>query len=107
MLSKKVGAPVMMRITREEEHYIGRARPSLHGRIKVGFTKEGRITAIDMFAVGDNGPYDPAGDDNMAGRMVSLLYQPPAMRWRGVSASSPTRSRARRRARPAACRGSR
>ena len=44
LLSKKTGAPVMMRITREEEHYIGRARPSLHGRMKVGFTKEGRIT---------------------------------------------------------------
>ena len=26
LLSKKANAPVMMRITREEEHYIGRAR---------------------------------------------------------------------------------
>ncbi len=62
ILSKKVGAPVMMRISREEEHYIGRARPSLHGRLKVGFTKEGNITAVDMFVVCDNGPYDPQGD---------------------------------------------
>ena len=45
LLSKKTGAPVMMRISREEEHYIGRARPSIHGRLKVGFTKDGRITA--------------------------------------------------------------
>ncbi len=45
LLAKKTGAPVMMRITREEENYIGRARPSLHGRMKVGFSKEGRITA--------------------------------------------------------------
>ena len=29
----------MMRITREEEHYIGRGRPSLNGRIKAGFDK--------------------------------------------------------------------
>ena len=85
LLSKKVGAPVMMRISREEEHYIGRARPSLHGRLKVGFTKEGRITAIDMFVVMDNGPYDPQGDANNSGRMVSLMYQPQTMRWRGVS----------------------
>ena len=85
MLSKKAGAPVMMRISREEEHYIGRARPSLHGRMKVGFTKEGQITAIDMFVVCDNGPYDPQGDANQSGRIVSLLYQPPAMRWRGLS----------------------
>ena len=41
MLSKKTGAPVMMRISREEEHYIGRARPSLIGRIKVGI-RQGR-----------------------------------------------------------------
>jgi xanthine dehydrogenase molybdenum-binding subunit len=85
LLSKKTGAPVMMRISREEEHYIGRARPSLHGRLKVGFTKEGRITAIDMFVVMDNGPYDPQGDANQSGRMVSLMYQPQAMRWRGIT----------------------
>jgi xanthine dehydrogenase molybdenum-binding subunit len=85
ILSKKTGAPVMMRISREEEHYIGRARPSLHGRLKVGFTKEGQITAIDMFVVCDNGPYDPQGDANQSGRMVSLMYQPPAMRWRGIT----------------------
>ena len=85
IMSKKVGAPVMMRISREEEHYIGRARPSLHGRMKVGFAKDGRITAIDMFVVCDNGPYDPQGDANNSGRMVSLMYQPPAMRWRGLT----------------------
>ena len=27
LLAKKTGAPVMMRISREEEHYIGRTRP--------------------------------------------------------------------------------
>jgi xanthine dehydrogenase molybdenum-binding subunit len=85
LLSKKTGAPVMMRISREEEHYIGRARPSIHGRLKVGFAKDGRITAIDMFVICDSGPYDPQGDANQSGRMVSLMYQPPAMRWRGLS----------------------
>ena len=45
LLSKKANAPVMMRITREDEHYIGRARPALHSRVKVGFDKDGRITA--------------------------------------------------------------
>jgi CO/xanthine dehydrogenase Mo-binding subunit len=85
ILSRKTGQPVMMRISREEEHYIGRARPSLHGRLKVGFSQEGKITAIDMFVICDNGPYDPQGDANQSGRMVSLMYQPPAMRWRGLS----------------------
>ena len=85
LLSKKCNAPVMMRISREEEHFIGRGRPSIAGRMKVGFTKEGRITAVDMYSVLDNGPYDQAGDCGQSGRIVSLLYQPPAMRWRGIS----------------------
>ena len=85
LLSKKLNAPVMMRIDRETEHYIGGARPAVHGRLKVGFAKDGRITALDMFVVNENGPYEPVGDTGMTGRMVSLLFQPPAMRWRGVS----------------------
>jgi CO/xanthine dehydrogenase Mo-binding subunit len=85
ILAKKCNAPVMMRVSREEEHYIGRGRPSLTGRLKVGFAKDGRITAVDMYAVADNGPYDQAGDCGMSGRIVSLLYQAPAMRWRGIS----------------------
>ena len=66
----------------------------LHGRMKVGFAKEGRITALDMFVICDNGPYDPVGDADSSGRIVSLLYQPPAMRWRGVTVltNTPPRS---------------
>src|SRR5438445_13692652 len=82
LLSKKVNAPVMMRITREEEHYIGGARPGLHGRMKIGFSKEGRITALDLFVVGENGPYEQGGDTVPSGRIVSLVYQPEAMPFR-------------------------
>lgn len=85
LLSKKCNAPVMMRITREEEHFIGRARPSLTGRMKVGFSKEGRIIALDMFSIINNGPYDSVGDAPTSGRIVSLLYQPQAMRFRGLT----------------------
>jgi CO/xanthine dehydrogenase Mo-binding subunit len=75
----------MMRVSRDDEHSIGRARPAFHGRAKIGFAKDGRITALDLLVVGDNGPYTPGGDVNMSGRIVSLLYQPQAMRWRGVT----------------------
>ena len=94
LLAKKTGAPVMMRITREEENYIGRGRPSLHGRIKAGFSKEGRLTALDMYVICDNGPYDMVGDAFSSGRIVSVLYQPQTMRWRGVSVltNTPPRS---------------
>jgi len=93
-LSKKANAPVMMRISREEEGFIGRARPSFLGRMKVGFSSEGRIVALDMFVICDNGPYDAQGDAGSSGRIVSLLYQPQAMRWRGVTVltNTPPRS---------------
>jgi len=90
LLAKKANAPVMMRISREEETFIGRGRPSLAGRYKVGFAKNGRITAIDMFVICNTGPYDAVGDAPTAGRIVSLLYQPPAMRWRGVTVMTNT-----------------
>src|SRR3984893_3234107 len=94
LLSKKANAPVMMRISREEETFIGRARPGFQGRMKVAFSKEGRILAVDMFVISDNGPYDAQGDAPTSGHMVSLLYQPPAMRWRGVTVltNTPPRS---------------
>ncbi|MGA9797734.1 MAG: xanthine dehydrogenase family protein molybdopterin-binding subunit [Terriglobales bacterium] len=94
LLAKKTNTPVMMRISREEETFIGRARPSFQGRMKVGFSKEGRITALDMFVICDNGPYDAVGDAPSSGRIVSLLYQPQTMRWRGVTVltNTPPRS---------------
>jgi CO/xanthine dehydrogenase Mo-binding subunit len=85
LLARKANAPVMMRISREEEYYIGRARPAMLGRMKIAFSKEGRITGLDMFVICDNGAYDAVGDANSAGRIVSLLYQPQAMRWRGLT----------------------
>jgi xanthine dehydrogenase molybdenum-binding subunit len=94
LLAKKTNAPVMMRISREEEGFIGRARVGIQGRMKVGFAKDGRITALDMFVICDNGPYDSQGDSASSGRIVSLLYQPQAMRWRGVTVltNTPPRS---------------
>jgi len=94
LLSKKANAPVMMRISREEETFIGRARPSLMGRMKAGFSREGRIVALDMFVISNNGPYDAQGDVPTSGRIVSLLYQPEAMRWRGATilTNTPPRS---------------
>ena len=90
LLAKKCNAPVMMRLSREEETYIGRARPSLMGRAKVGFAKDGRITAVDMFSLINTGPYDAVGDAPTSGQMVSLLYQPETMRFRGLTVMTNT-----------------
>ena len=98
LLSKKTNAPVMMRITRDDETYIGRARPALHSRVKVGFRKDGRITALDGLAIVDNGPYDVVGDGRSAGDHISLSYQPMAMRWRTLTVLTNTPPRGAQRA---------
>jgi CO/xanthine dehydrogenase Mo-binding subunit len=85
LLSKKTNAPVMMRISREEEHFIGRSRTNMTGRVRAGFRRDGRITALDLFIVQDNGAYNSMGDFRSAGNAVSLIYQPLSMRWRGVN----------------------
>ena len=97
LLSRKANAPVMMRITREEESYIGRARTNMTGRARVGFAKDGRITALDLFIVQDTGAYGPLGDHRSAGLAASLIYQPPAMRWRAVNVVTNTPPRSQQR----------
>src|SRR5919197_335997 len=97
VLAKKTGAPVMMRISREEEYYIGRARTGMVGRAKAGFSRDGRITALDLFIVEDNGPYGPMGDHRSAGNAASLIWQPLAMRWRGVAVITNTPPRSQQR----------
>ena len=97
LLSKKAGAPVMMRVSREEELYFGRARTGMVGRAKAGFSKDGRITALDLFIVEDNGPYGPMGDHRSAGNAASLIWQPLAMRWRGVAVLTNTPPRSQQR----------
>jgi CO/xanthine dehydrogenase Mo-binding subunit len=84
-LSKKTGRPVQMRITRAEEYAIGSARPGFQGYIKMGFRADGRMTACDVYVVHDNGPNMGFWDFRNAGETMSVVYQPLAMRWRGIS----------------------
>ena len=45
----------------------------------------GRLTAVDVFIVQDNGPYEKQYDHDSAASICSLAYQPEAMRFRGIS----------------------
>src|SRR4029450_1397457 len=90
LLSRKTGRPVMMRISREEETYIGRMRPGFQARVKIGFRKDGRITAMDLFIIEDSGPYERQADNEITALIASLLYQPMALRFRGLSVATNT-----------------
>ncbi len=83
-LSKKIGRPVMLRITRAEEYYMGSNRAGFQGRAKIGFASDGRITAVDLYVVQSNGPNTGFWDYTEAGAAVSICYQPDAMRYRGI-----------------------
>ena len=74
------------------------ARAGIHSRVKVGFRKDGRITAVDLYTVADNGPYEAQGDFRSAANTVSLSYQPMAMRWRGITVLTNTPPRTSQRA---------
>ncbi|HEX7082202.1 MAG TPA: xanthine dehydrogenase family protein molybdopterin-binding subunit [Gammaproteobacteria bacterium] len=85
-MSRKLnGRPVMMRISRAEEYYLGFARTGFQGRIRMGFKPDGRVTAVDMYVVQENGATAGFPDWPSSGETVSILYQPEAMRWRGMN----------------------
>ena len=97
LFSRKINRPVMMRINRYEENYIGRARPGFQAQVKIGFRADGRITALDMYILGDGGPYGRSGDNMSAGSTASLAYTPLNQRHRGVAVYTNTPPKAAQR----------
>jgi len=83
LFSRKIGRPVMLRVTRYEENYIGRARPGFQSWLRMGFLESGKCNAIDLIVVQESGPYG-ASDYNTAGMIADLTYTPGNMRFRGV-----------------------
>jgi CO/xanthine dehydrogenase Mo-binding subunit len=85
LLSKKIGGrPVMFRVSRAEEFYNGYARAGFQGWVKIGFKADGRISAIDAFIIQDNGPTTGFWDFQNFGMAASVVFQPEAMRYRGI-----------------------
>jgi xanthine dehydrogenase molybdenum-binding subunit len=82
-MSRKTNRPVMMRISRDEE-YAAAARSGLQAYVKMGFRADGRITAVDLYVVQDEGPFDAFIDFIHCGEAVSAAYQPLAMRFQGI-----------------------
>jgi xanthine dehydrogenase molybdenum-binding subunit len=93
-MARKTGRPVMMRISRAEEYFLGAARCGFQGRMRIGFRADGRMTACDLYIVQENGPNTGFGDMGSAAGAVSLVYTPLAMRYRGISilTNTPPRS---------------
>ena len=84
LMSKKIGRPVMMRISRAEEYYLGIARGGFQGRARLAFREDGRITAADIYLVQDAGPTPGFWDFRAAAEYVAVTYTPLAMAMRAV-----------------------
>jgi xanthine dehydrogenase molybdenum-binding subunit len=94
LMSKKINRPVMMRMSRFDEYAVGSARNGFQGRIKLGFAQNGKLLAADLYIVQEGGAHNGFWDFRNAADLVSIMYQPEAMRWRGVPVycNTPTRS---------------
>ena len=97
-LARETGRPVMMRVTRDEETYFGRARAGLQGWAKLGFRSDGRLLALDLLLIQDSGSYGRRGDFSSAASITSLAYQPETMRFRGIPVITNTPPRGAQRA---------
>ncbi|NQV68687.1 MAG: xanthine dehydrogenase family protein molybdopterin-binding subunit [Pseudohongiella sp.] len=82
-LSRLLNRPVQLRITREEEFYIGVGRPGMQGWIKIGAKADGQVAAVDVIIISDGGPTGQNSASSSAGH-ISVLYQPDAMRLRNI-----------------------
>lgn len=82
--AKQLNRPVQLRITREEEFYIGSARSGMQGWVKVGLKEGGKVGAVDLIIVNDAGS-GGGGSGGASAEHVSLMFQPEAMRFRGVT----------------------
>jgi CO/xanthine dehydrogenase Mo-binding subunit len=90
LMSRQTGRPVMLRMSRAEEYGLGTARAGFQGRLRMGFRDDGRVTAVDLSIVQENGPHTGWSDLGSAAGSISILYQPLAMRYRGITVETNT-----------------
>ena len=88
---------MQLRITREQEFYIGSARSGMQGWIKTGVKEDGKVSAVDLVIVNDGG-MTGGGSGNSSAQHVTVAYQPENMRFRHISVTPtpPTRCSAGR-----------
>ena len=90
--SRVLNRPVQLRITREQEFYIGSARSGMQGWIKMAANANGKVTAVDLVIVNDGGATG-GGSGNSSAQHVTVAYQPENMRYRGISVYTNTTPR--------------
>jgi xanthine dehydrogenase YagR molybdenum-binding subunit len=75
-LAKKAGKPVLMALDRKEEHLAAGNRPDSWNRVKLGYRKDGTVTAVDYESFGTAGVATGTG----TGSFAKAAYGFPAVR---------------------------
>jgi xanthine dehydrogenase YagR molybdenum-binding subunit len=75
-LAKKAGRPVLMTLDRKEEHLAAGNRPDSWNRVKLGYKKDGTVTAVDYESFGTAGVATGTG----TGSFAKSAYGFPAVR---------------------------
>ncbi|MDF5758326.1 xanthine dehydrogenase family protein molybdopterin-binding subunit [Spongiactinospora sp. TRM90649] len=85
LLAKAAGAPVHLRMTREEVMDAGAKRHPFHTSVRVGFHADGTLAASDMTALADTGPYVTSGPNVLktSAEMSVGPYRTPVARFDG------------------------
>ncbi len=85
VLAKKARRPVKITYTREEVFYAHRGRPITIVELKLGITKEGRITAAQARIVQDGGAYCGYGPVTVlySGQLLNAIYDIPNVKFDG------------------------
>ena len=85
VLAKKTKKPVKITYTREEVFYAHRGRPRTIVDMKMGITRDGKITAVQARVVQDGGAYCGFGPVTVlySGALMGAIYDVPAVRFDG------------------------
>jgi 4-hydroxybenzoyl-CoA reductase subunit alpha len=86
LFARELGRPVQMKYSRREMFVHHRGRHAQHMRMKVGMTKDGKITAVRSRIFLDGGAYTSFGviTAYYAGSMLPTLYHFPAYKYEGL-----------------------
>jgi 4-hydroxybenzoyl-CoA reductase subunit alpha len=85
LLAREVGGKVRMVLTREETFLTHRGRPRTRSRIKLGMTRDGKMTGCEAEVVQAGGAYGGYGLVTIlyAGALLNAIYDIPAVRYDG------------------------
>ena len=84
-LARAAGGTVKLELSREEVFLTHRGRPHTQLRLKIGATRDGRLTAVDAALVQGGGAYAGWGLATLlrTGALLHALYRIDALRFRG------------------------